>query len=75
MLLLTERTAALQRTAEPDGSGGCSGGEGGEGGEGGPGEAALVSSEVELVCRGAEWLRHYAELNQVSTPISPSPSP
>ena len=43
--------------------GGCSGG---EGGEGGPGEAALVSSEVELVCRGAEWLRHYAELNQVA---------
>ena len=65
MLLLTERTAALQRTAEPGGGGGCSGG---EGGEGGPEEAALVSSEVELVCRGAEWLRHYAELNQVSTP-------
>ena len=67
MLLLTERTAALQRTAEPGcaSSGGCGGDEGSHV-EGGPEEAALVSSEVELVCRGAEWLRHYAELNQVA---------
>ena len=74
VLLLTERTAALQRTAEPDGGSGASGasgasasasGEGGGGGPGGPEEAAL-SEEVELVCRGVEWLRHYAELNQAT---------
>jgi uncharacterized membrane protein YgcG len=50
------------------GGGGASGGGasgGGEDGEGGPEEAAL-SEEVELVCRGIEWLRHYAELNQVA---------